>query len=107
MAVSIYHTATEYTANAITMTRGTPADIVSVGVWHSPDPQTIPTVGDFTTVRLVLPGDLLAEGNSVDILALIGPGGDVELEPGDYQRWTLITTAAENIIDTVDTLTIL
>jgi len=107
MAVSIYHTATEYTANAITMTRGTPADIVSVGVWHSLDPQAIPDVGDFTTVQLVQPGDLLAEGSTVDILALIGPGGDVELPPGDYQRWTLISTVAENIIDTIDTLTIL
>ena len=107
MAVSIYHTATEYTANAITMSRGTPADIVTVGVWHSPDPQVIPEVADFTTVKLVLPGDLLAEGNTVDILALIGPGGDVELAPDDYQRWTLISTVAENIIDSVDTLTIL
>jgi hypothetical protein len=107
MAVSIYRTATEYTANAITMTRGTPADIVSVGVYHDHDPQAVPDVADFTTVKLVLPGDLLAEGSTVDILALIGPGGDVELLPGDYQRWTLITTAVENIIDSVDTLTIL
>jgi hypothetical protein len=107
MVVAIYHTATEYTANAITMARGTPADIVSVGVYHNTDPQKVPDVADFTEVRLVLPGDLLAEGSTVDILSLIGPGGDVELQPGDYQRWTLITTVAENIIDSVDTVSIL
>jgi hypothetical protein len=107
MAVTIYHTATEYTANAITMSRGTPADITGVGVYHNANPLVIPEVDDFILVQLVLPGDLLAEGNTVDILSLIGPGGDVELTPGDYQRWTLISTAAENIIDSVDTVSIL
>ena len=107
MGVSIYRTATEYTANSITLTRGTPSDIVSVGVYHSTNPQTVPQVSDFVQVTLVQPGDVLAEGALVDILALIGPDGDITLAPGDYQRWTLITTAAERIIDAVDTITIL
>jgi hypothetical protein len=111
MAVSIYNTGTEYVANAITMTRGVIADILSVGVYHNVNPATIPAVGDFTTVTLVngttIPTPDLAEVGFVDILSLIGPGGDIVLTAGDYQRWCLIVTATENIIRKIDTITIL
>lgn len=113
MAVTLYNTATEYVANAISITRGTVSDILSVGVYHNTNPATIPAVGDFTTVQLVdgteIPLPPLGEAGFIDILSLIGPGGsaDVDLAPGDWQRWCLITTAAENVIRKVDTITIL
>lgn len=104
MAASLYSTATEYVANAITMHRGSVADITSVGVYFSLDPITVPTVANFTTVQLVQPGDPLAQGTSTDVLTLVGPRGDVTLAPGDYQVWVLITTLTEDIIRRVDVL---
>ncbi|MEV4321004.1 hypothetical protein AB0J37_02095 [Microbispora rosea] len=108
----IYRTGTEFTANQVTLTRGSVADITAVGVFHSTDPSVIPEVEDFTTVQLVdgtAPDpDPLAEAGKVDVLALVGPrNGDVVLEPGDYQRWVLIQTATEDIIRRPDVLTIL
>ncbi len=104
---SIYRTATKYAANNLTLVRGTVADITSVGVYHTTDPTVIPAVADFTLVQLVQPGDPLAEGTNLDVLSLIGTGGDVALPPGDYQRWILWTTATEKDISRPDTLTIL
>lgn len=108
----IYRTGTEYTANQITLTRGSVSDITAVGVFHSTDPSVIPEVDDFTIVQLVdgttTPPDELAETGKVDILALVGPrGGNVTLPPGDYQRWVLVVTATEDIIRRPDVLTIL
>ncbi|SET43687.1 hypothetical protein [Nonomuraea wenchangensis] len=108
----IFHTATEYVANAITITRGSVADIVSVGVYHTTDPNSVPSVEDFTSVTLVdgtaAEPDPLAEAGVIDVLSLIGPrNGEVELTAGDYQRFVLITTATEDIIRKVDVLTIL
>lgn len=108
----IYRTGTEFTGNQITLTRGSVSDITAVGVFHSTDPSVIPTVEQFTTVRLVdgtsTPPDDLAEAGKVDVLALIGPrGGDVTLPPGDYQRWVLVVTATEDIVRRPDVLTIL
>lgn len=108
----IYRTGTEYTANQITLTRGTVGDITAVGVFHSTDPSVIPAVEDFTIVQLVdgtaTPPDELAETGKVDVLALIGPrGGDVTLTPGDYQRWVLVQTALEDIVRRPDVLSIL
>jgi hypothetical protein len=110
--VSLYHTGTEYVANAITFTRGNVSDVVSVGVYHNTNPTTIPAVGDFTTCILVdgtvLPLPPLGETGFIDILSLIGPrGSGITLTPGDYQRWCLISTATEDIIRMVDTITIL
>lgn len=111
MAVSLYRTATEYVANALTITRGTVADITSVGVFMTTDPTVVPTVAQFATVTLVKPGDALAEGTTVDVLSLIGPRSTVtalaSLTPGDYQRWVKVTTATEDKIRKVDTVTIL
>lgn len=108
----IYSSATEYLANALTITRGTVADIVSVGVFHTSNPAIIPTVVDFTSVTLIdgvaNPSDPLAEAGVIDILSLIGPrNGDVVLVAGDYQRYTLVTTATEDIIRRIDTVTVL
>lgn len=103
---SIPRTGTEYVANELTFTRGTVADVVSVGVFHSNDPTVVPTVAQFTTVQLVQPGDALAQGTKIDVLSLIGPRGGVTLTPGDYQRWVLVKTATEDIIRRPDTLTI-
>jgi hypothetical protein len=110
--VSLYRSATEYTANTLTILRGTAAGITSVGVFHTTDPAVIPDVGDFTTVTLAdgtkTPPDPLSVTGQVDVLALIGPrDGDVELDPGDYQRYVLIQTATEDIIRRADTITIL
>lgn len=103
---SIPRTGTEYVANELTFTRGTVADVISVGVFHSTDPTVVPTVAQFTTVQLVKPGDALADGTKTDALSLIGPRGGVTLTPGDYQRWVLVKTATEDIIRRPDTLTI-
>jgi hypothetical protein len=113
VAVSIYNTATEYVANAITITRGSISDILTVGVYHNVNPATIPDVTDFVIVTLVngntIPLPALAETGFIDILSLIGSkaGADLPLTPGDYQRWCLIQTTAEDIIRKVDTITIL
>lgn len=109
--VAIYHTGTEYTANEITLHRGTVADLLTVGVFHTTDPSEIPDVADFTEVTLVdgtSPGDPLAEDGKIDVLALIGPrSGDETLVAGDYQRWVLVTTLTEDIIRRPDVLEIL
>lgn len=102
----LFHTATEYVANQLTISRGSVEDIVTVGVYHDEDPGNIPEVGDFTAVTLVDGTGPLAEGGRIDVLSLIGPGGDEELVPGDYQRWVLVQTATENIIRRVDVLEI-
>ena len=104
----IYSTATEYTANEITLSRGTAADITGVGVFHSTDPTDVPTVAQFTMTTLVEPGDELADGNKIDVLTLVGPrAGQVNLAAGDWQRWVLVTTATEDIIRKVDVVTVL
>lgn len=112
MAVQLYAGATEYVANELTLLRGTTADIVTVGVFHSTDPNVSPAVTDFTTVQLIdgvaNPGNPLAESGKIDVLSLIGPrSGDVALTPGDYQRFVLISTASEDVIRKVDTLEVL
>lgn len=108
----IYHTATEYVANELTITRGSVSDIVSVGVYHTTSPNDIPDVSDFTVVSLAdgttLPLPPLAETGKIDVLSLIGPrDADLVLTAGDYQRFVLVTTATEDVIRKVDVLTIL
>lgn len=105
--VELYSTGTEFLANSITLTRGTAADIVSVGVYHSLNPNEVPDEADFTTVTLVEPGDPLADGNNVDVLSLIGPDGDLALAAGDWQRFVMVKTATETIIRKTDVVTIL
>lgn len=109
MAASLYRTATEYIANAITITRGTVADITAVGVYHNIDPTIVPAVADFKAVQLVKPGEALAEGDNVDVLSLVGPkvGAHLSLLAGDYQRWVLVQTANEDKIRKVDVVTVL
>lgn len=112
MAVQLYAGATEYVANELTILRGSTADIVTVGVFHSLDPNVSPLVTDFTTVTLVdgiaNPGNPLAEAGKIDVLSLLGPrAGDVQLTPGDYQRFILVSTATEDVIRKVDTIEVL
>jgi hypothetical protein len=105
--VTIPHSGTEYTANAITLKRGLVTDIITVGVYHTNNPNTVPVVTDFITVLLVKPGDALADGSNLDILSKIGPrSGDVILAAGDWQRWCYVKTANEDILRKVDTITI-
>jgi hypothetical protein len=113
--VTQYSTATEYTANELTILRGSATDIVSVWVYHHIDPNTVPTPGDFTEVTLITTGPL-QEGTKIDVLSLIGPGdvglsvpaGDLTLTgPADYQRWVMVVTATEVIIRSVDVLEVL
>ncbi len=107
MPVTLYSTGTEYVMNEITMLRGSNADIVSVGVFHSTSPNAVPTVSQFTTVTLVKPGDALAEGTKTDIASLIGArAGAIPLAAGDYQRFCLITTASEDLVRFVDTVSV-
>ena len=108
----IFSSATEYLANALTINRGSVADITSVGVFHTTDPGVIPTVAQFTPVTLIdgvtNPTDPLAEAGVIDVLSLIGPrAGDETLTAGDYQRYVLVVTATEDIIRRVDTVTVL
>lgn len=109
MAASLFRTATEYIANAITITRGTVSDITAVGVYHNIDPTVIPAVADFKAVQLVKPGEPLAEGTNTDILSLVGPkvGAHLSLLPGDHQRWVLVQTVNEDKIRKVDVVTVL
>ena len=112
MAVTLYSTGTEYTSNAITLTRGTVADITSVGVYHNVNPSTVPTIVSFTTCTLADGTDsgsahyALAVQGEIDV---IGPkiGADLALAAGTWQRWILVRTAAEDIIRKVDTITVL
>jgi hypothetical protein len=106
MVVTIPRTGTELVANQITFTRGAAADVTAVGVFHTTDPTKIPTVAEFTTAQLVLPGDPLAEGTKIDVLSLIGPRGGTTLAAGDYQRWVRVSTATEDILRRVDVVTI-
>jgi hypothetical protein len=121
MAASIFNTATEYIANAITLTRGVVGDIKQVGIYASINPNVIPTVSQFTTVQLVdgtASGTLppLAVPGEIDVITSVGPGvtgspavpaGNLpSLAPGAYQVFILIITAQEAIIRKVDTLTI-
>jgi len=116
----IYNTATEYTSNALTFTRGGPTQVTAVGVYHTTDVNYVPAVVDFTTVQLIdgvtNPTDPLAQDGVVDVVAQIGPavGADVSLAAGTYYRWILIQTQAigprpgENIIRKApDTLVVL
>lgn len=116
MAVSLYHTATEYLSNALTISRGSINDITAVGVYHDSDPGVIPDVLDFTTVVLAdgTAGPSgqnyeLAITGEIDVVSLIGPkaGADLSLTAGDYQRFVLVQTANEDIIRKVDTITVL
>lgn len=105
MAATIYSTATEYIANAITVIRGSVDDIIDVGVYFNLNPNITPAVSDFVSTRLVKPGSPLAQGTNTDVLSLIGPrSGDLALAPGVYQVWVLLRTATEDIIRKVDTL---
>jgi hypothetical protein len=121
MAVSLYANATEYIANAITLTRGHVSDIVQVGIYVNTSPNIVPTISQFTTVTLVdgtAGGTLppLAIAGEIDVITKVGPGstgppsvpaGQLStLTPGSYQVWILIITASEAIIRKVDTLTI-
>ena len=126
MATSIFSNATEYIANAITLTRGTVADIKGVGIYVNINPNSVPTIAQFT----MLPNGLvdgtaggtlppLAVAGEIDVITSVGPGaavsgaipavpaGDLStLTAGSYQVWILIRTASEAIIRKVDTLTI-
>lgn len=107
--VTLYKAGTEYIANEITMRRGVPADITAVKVYHTTNPAYLPIVTDFTAVTLVSGTGPLAEGTKIDVLSLIGPkAGQVNLSvAGDYQRWILVQTAAEDIIRRPDVITII
>lgn len=115
VAITLYSTATEYTSNAITLIRGTVADITAVGVYHNVNPATIPAVGSFVTVTLAdgtnsgSANYALAVPGEIDVVALIGPkvGAQLALAAGSWQRWVLVQTAAEDMIRKVDTVTVL
>lgn len=100
----LYSTATEYLANSLTFTRGSVDDVVRVGVYHTLNPTEVPDESDFVTVELVEPGEPLAQGSTIDVLSLIGPGpgAHLALTPGNWQRWVLVKTSTEIIIRKVD-----
>jgi hypothetical protein len=129
MAATIMASATEYIANAITLTRGHVSDITGVGIYVNTNPLIEPTISQFTMVTLLdgtasVPPPLAVPGE-IDVLTKVGaavpagpaqgtppsapaiPAGDLAaLTPGSYQVWILVRTAAEAIIRKVDTLTI-
>jgi len=118
MSATLYSTATEYIANTLTLTRGSVSDITSVGIYVNTNPNTIPTVAQFTAVQLVngtiTPLPPLAVAGQVDVLTKAGPGGSgvtagdlASLTTGSYQVWILVKTGSEAIIRKVDTLVIL
>lgn len=106
----LFSTATEFLANELIFTRGSAADILSVGVFHTQDPLKVPAANEFTEVALVhQPTDPLAEGSKIDVLSLVGPGtgADLSLVAGDWQRWVLVQTAKETIIRKVDMVSVI
>jgi hypothetical protein len=126
MAASIFASATEYIANAISLTRGHVSDITGVGIYVNTNPNIEPTISQFTMVTLLdgtasVPPPLAVPGE-IDVLTKVGPGasavtgppaypavpaGDLAaLTAGSYQVWILVRTSAEAIIRKVDTLTI-
>ena len=118
MSVSLFSTATEYIANAITLARGSVSDITQVGIYVNTNPNVVPTVTQFTTVQLVdgtaTPLPALAVAGEIDVLTKVGPGttgvtaGDLAaLTAGSYQVWILVKTGSEAIIRKIDTLVIL
>jgi hypothetical protein len=109
MAVTLFATERRYVANELTFLRGDSGDVTAVGVYHNTNPAIVPTVAQFTMVELVEPPNPLAEGNKIDVLSLIGPGGapaDLALAAGTWQRWVLVQTATENMIFKVDMITV-
>lgn len=112
MAVGLFSTATEYIANTLTITRGLVTDITAVGIYVNINPAVVPTVGQFTTVALVngvkQPPDANSVVGQIDVLSLVGPrGGNLTgLTTGTYQVFILVSTAVQDIIRKVDTLTI-
>ncbi len=112
MAVGLFSTATEYVANTLTITRGLVTDITLVGFYVNANPAVVPAVNQFTTVTLVngvkQPPDPNSVLGQIDVLTLIGPrGGNITgLTTGTYQVFVLISTAVQDIIRKVDTLTI-
>lgn len=101
--IKIDRLGTEYLAASITFKRGESDDIQSVGVWWSDDPDERPEdLDDFTSVDYVDaeddPDTPLAESGKRDILVLVGPDGEVELDEGTYQFWVRISTEDEEII---------
>ena len=113
MPVTLYHTATEYTSNAITLLRGAKTDITAVGIYHNVNPSYIPLVSNFIIVTLAdgtkVPPDTLAIPGELDVVARIGPksGADVNLTAGTYQRWVLVQTSTQDMIRAADTVIIL
>jgi len=111
MALTLHAAGTEYVRNAITLIDAEVTDVASVGVFHG-DANEIPTVAQFLAAQLVDgvndPDNPLATPDAVTVVSLIGPRGGVEaLTPGTYQRWVLVTTANEDIIRRVDTITVI
>lgn len=119
----IYTTETALLANALTILRGTTADLLAVYVYFG-QPNETPTFADFTTaptgaeVTLVEAPDPLAEGDLIDVASFVGPGldegavqvpaGDVAVAvAGDMQRYVAIRTASEWRIFSVDVVTFL
>jgi hypothetical protein len=115
MDTSFYGTGTEWVFTKVTIDRGSVSDIETVGMLASADPNVRPAVADFTAATLVdgtaVPAGPLAIPGRIDIAARIGARSDVasalQLTAGDYQMFTLITTADEDVIDVAGTITIL
>jgi hypothetical protein len=113
VSATLYHTGTEYLSNSLTFIRGTKADVLNVGVYHTTNPGYIPQVTDFTSVTLAdgttsTPSNLAIPGE-LDVVSLVGPksGAQLTLAAGVYQRWVLVQTAAQDVIRSVDTVTVL
>lgn len=109
MAVTINRGATEYVGDPVTFTRGSASDIVSVASLHTQDPTLRPLVAQFVhAATLVSSQSHPLWAGTVEVVTRIGPrAGAVSLAPGDWQRWVLVSTADEDIIESTGTVTIL
>lgn len=112
--VTLFTTSTVYTANELTLIRGTSADILEVLIYHNTDPNVVPAYAAMTAVQLVEAPDPLADGAKIDVLTKVGPGlaalvdpGEVTLAAGDWQRWVGIRTAAEFILASTDVVEVI
>lgn len=116
MATELFSTATEYLWVPIVEVRAPlPVENTTVGLFFSTNPNSIPTVADFTTGILVIPGseplgDTPGPKAQTWIALLVGPdsvNNTILPSAGDYQVFSLIVAGPEKIIRRAGVVTLL
>lgn len=107
MVVEIPRGGTEYVGDPITVGRGSINDILTSKSFHTQDPTIKPIVADFVDPASVIRSSTNPLWAGVtEVVTRVGPRGEVTLAPGDWQRWVLLSTADEDIIEATGVVTI-